>query len=1124
MFNIYKSNKMANLADALVSVLEEIPDHPMSPEWIGIQSRGMKQWIMMHTAKKLGVCTNKRFVFPRQMVDTILASCPHVKDRQYLDKGFDEALIFWSVMKLIQENRSQKALSSIKNYIKDDETGKKSYQLSMKISKVFDDYQVYRPHMLMDWQNHQLNEPLQDPVARWQSELWGKVISKESQNHLAFKATHFLEKLSIRNIDKDNIPSRMSLFGISALPQLFLEVFEKVSELIDINLFLLTPSNQFFFDIKSERHIAKIILKEKSSLAPENLYYEMTNPLLSSLGTAGKRFHSCLEAFNYHEPYDDLFTEPIRESTKPETMLLYLQSDILNLVLRKKGQENTPVNIAESDTSVGIHACHSPMREAQVLKDLLLNEFKKDPELIPDDIIVMMPDIESYAPFIDSVFGRETILPFSISDRRKRSESEFLDAFLKVLGLRNTRFDKKQILDLLLSESISKQFNISMDDIQYIEKMVMDAQILWGKDGYHRQEAFGLPAFEENTWEFGLQRLFMGMAMPENYEELVKDILPCQSLEGLDLEVLGKFAAFCDTLFSCFKTLTGKQTIEAWCDTLKLLSSSLMDRNSNNKEDQVFLNQTIEDLRENAKKSEFRDLISFDVIHALIENRFDQNISQGNFLTGKLTFCNIMPMRSIPFKIVVLMGMDEKSFPRQDFTPGFDLIKKYPKPFDKILRDEDRYLFLETLLSARLKLIITYTGMSIQDNSKIPCSGVVSELADTMDQSFIFPDGNAYHVFHPLHPFNESYFNRSGSLYSFSNDNCSIARALNKNTSEKTGQKKPKFVQGSTSSDSTEPESTELSPSAAVDEIIRFFKNPVKGYMQEGLNIKIPDMEVQTIDREVFSLSGLDQYSLGSLLVKKNMQSSLKTQSYPILKAMGALPFGTKGKFEYEKIANAAGPVIDMAKTIAAKKIFPSISFEINVEGVNVLSNFSDIREDGVYFLSFGKLNGARLLSGWIKHLCLNIGAPENYPKKTFLIGRDPKGKEPIVTIFFPALESDAYNYFKELVHIYVKGIKQPFYFFCETSWQFAQALLNQHVEPDMLKPDRDLVFKAMNKSKPNWYGGYYREGEKENRYISLCVGDNDPFESVDTLISSGFGQNAITVYKPLLENLKIIS
>ncbi|MBT3176318.1 MAG: exodeoxyribonuclease V subunit gamma [Desulfobacula sp.] len=1100
--------------EALASVLEAVPDNPMMPEWIGIQSRGMKQWITMQTAKKLGVCTNMHFFFPRQMIDQIITSYKPLENQ---GANFNEDHIFWSVMKLILENGSQKSLSSIENYIKNDETGKKLYQLSMKIAKVFDDYQVYRSQMLIDWQTHSPNEVSKDPAAKWQEVLWRKIVSKDPHNHMAYKTRFFLEKFSSEMVNKDNLPSRISFFGISALPEIFLQVFEKMSQIMDINFFLLAPSNLFFFDIKSPRQLGKMAVKEETGVDPEVLYYEMTNPLLSSLGTSGKLFHSCLESFNYHEPFDYLFQDPVNESGKSNTMLVHIKSDILNLVSRKQGDNDTPVTIAASDTSICIHACHSPMREAQVLKDLLLEEFEKDPELSPHDIIVMMPDIESYAPFIESVFTLETLLPFSISDRRKRSESESLDAFLKILALRNARLEQKQVLDLLLSDSIAKKFNISFDEIHMIEEMVEDAKILWGKDAKHR-ENLGLQPFEENTWQFGLQRLFMGMAMPENHESLVKGIMPCQPFEGLDLEVLGKFAAFCHTLFSCLEFLDGRKTIKKWCEELKKISALLIDRNFKNGEDLIFLIQTIDELKENAKKAGFKDIVSFEVINSLIEKKLDQNISQGNFLAGNITFCNIMPMRSIPFKITVLMGMDEKSFPRQDFTPGFSLIKQYPKAGDKIERDEDRYLFLETLLSARSKFICTYTGMSIQDNSKIPCAGVVSELSDIMERSFIFQKGYAYYFFHPLHPFDEEYFNQKNGFFSFSKDNCNITKALAQSRSEIKRVERNIFVRASLK------KSKDQISTITLDEIIQFFKNPVQVYMKEGLNIKIPDVEDQTCDREVFSISGLDQYILGSFLVENKTGSSNRDQLYSIVKARGILPLGKKGKFEFEKIMDIADPVIYAARAITSKRKLPSIVREINIGDLRVSNNFSDIREDGIYFVSFGKLNSARLLSAWIRHLFLNICAPPGYPGETIIIGRDPKGKKPVVSFSFPALESGAIKYFKELTQIYNKGKDSPFYFFCETSWQFVQALLKDDFELEPSRLDRDLLVSAMKKSRPSWYGGYYQTGEKQNRYVSYCVENNDPFESVQALFSSGFVENSIAVYKPLLQNLTLKS
>ena len=1104
--------------EVLIAVLKHVPDNPMEPEWISIQSRGMKQWIAVQMSQGFGVCANMNFIFPRQVIDHILTGVKPLENHnlanqdqlnQDLEKhdGLDEDFFFWAAMRIISENQSNPGLSNLENYIKKDKTGIKLYQLSLKIAKIFDDYQIYRPFMVMDWQRQNKQEDLKDPVVKWQAELFNIIVSQNLEDHIAYKASSFLEQFKGKNVGFDHLPHRISFFGISSMPEIFLHVLEKVSQFIDINFFILTPSNQFFFDIKSQKQMGQIALKQKTSMDSLDLYYEMTNPLLASLGTPGKNFHLALESLNYHEPFDDLFSDPMYESEnlspedqnpddpnpenpgKPEnshSMLSLLQSDILNLVHRKKGQENPPVKIKSSDTSIAVHACHSPMRETQVLKDLLLNEFEKDPELAPHDIIVMMPDIEAYAPFIESVFSRENTLPFSISDRRKRSESEPIEAFFKILALRKSRFERSQVLDLLLSESIAQKFNISFDEISMIEKMVQESNILWGRDKKHRKN-LNLPAFEENTWHFGLQRLFMGMAMPEDagdtgdQENPVQDIMPCQVFEGLDLEVLGRFAAFSDALFSSLEVFQENKTVEKWCKALKNVCISLMESNSKNREDIIFLLTIIAKLKENSIKSGFQKKVSFDLVFSILEQKLDQSISHGNFLSGNITFCNIMPMRSIPFKIVVLMGMNEESFPRQASVPGFDLIKKNPRPCDKIERDEDRYLFLETLICARSKFIITYTGLNIKDNSKLPCSGVVSELMDAMDQSFVFKGNYIYHFFHPLHPFNQEYFLENQNCFSFSKDNCSIAKALlNKKSQPVT------FISESFRKETKDKKPDDEVSQVPLEDMIYFFKNPVQWYVKQGLNIKIPDLKEPGLDRETFSISGLDQYSMGSFLVEKQLKLVKEEKDYySIFKAMGSLPLGKKGQLEYENITNIAAPVIDAAKNIAAKKQLSDILGEINIEPeevkpgkvnledvkpgdvnpenikpgevnpenikpekinidtmkIRVFANLSEITKQGTYYLTYGKINGSRLLSAWIRHLFLNLTATDEYPKNTIVMGRNPQKKEELLKYQFVPLESKAQNCFNDLLKIYLNAQTQVFYFACETSWQIAQIL-----------------------------------------------------------------------------------
>ncbi|MFH2091261.1 MAG: exodeoxyribonuclease V subunit gamma [Pseudomonadota bacterium] len=1137
MFNIFKSNQMENLMAALVCVLQQVPDDPMQPEWIGVQSKGMQQWITLQVAQHLGVCANTKFVFPRQMVDYVLAGfepLQTLKEQAVHSEGVNQDQLFWSILKQIKQPAKTGSLAGIADYIKSDTTGKKLFQLALKMAGVFDDYQIYRPEMLLDWQQGKVHSRMNDPMAVWQAELW-KTINLKMPHHLAFDIRMFLDLFLPEKMIRHHLPERMSLFGVSSLPVQFLQVFEKISAVMDIHLFLLVPSNQYFFDIQSSRQLDKIALNAEPGIDPQGLYYEMTNPLLSSLGTSVKTFCSLLEAFDYSEPGLDLFCDPITQEpgnklTEDCCMLNCLQSDILNLIHRKQDSDNKPILISDPDRSVQIHACHSPMRETQVLKDLLLDEFEHHPDLAPHDVIVMMPDIEAYAPFIESTFTLENALPFAISDRKNKSGSELLKAFLKLLALKNSRFERGQVLDLLLSEPIAQKFGITSDEISKIEQMVTDAGILWGKNADHRK-SLGLPGFEENTWEFGLGRLFMGMAMAEGWDELVAGFLPCQSLEGLELEILGKFADFCNCLFTRMDAITKDLTIEQWCWELKTLVRSLMEHNDQNSEDFNFLFQTIDQIGDDAAIAEFSDTLSSDIIFSLVEQKLDLSIAYGNFMAGKITFCNIMPMRSIPFKIVVLMGMDEKSFPRKTFGPGFDLIKKYPWPGDKIDRNEDRYLFLESLLSARSKFIITYTGMSIKDNSLIPCSGVVSELAQTIDQSFKFSKERDIHCFHPLAPFDESYYLKGACLRSYSRDNLCIARSL-----FQVGKVLPAFVQNQIMENGNDVQSVKipgqikpdiLTPgiltqeTIPLDDIIRFYKHPLKTWVQDGLNLQIPELTDVQEDRESFSISGLEHYLLGTCLLEKFMDQTKDIDLYPFFKAMGKLPFGEKGRMEYERIKQNAFPVIEKARQVFNEHHLPPLVIQQKISGITIEANVSDIKENARYVLTYGRLNASRLVSAWIVHLFYMILAPDRYPKKTILIGRDPDHTKPVAVYGFNDPGPGAMLYFENLIRLFCQGSKKPVILFCETAWQFVLGLARKNFDTSV-----DSICEIMNQSKikNTWSGNRVQTGEKQDRINVLCMGNNDLFDSADTLLASGFVDNALTVYKPLFESLEIQS
>ncbi len=1126
LLNLIKSNRMEYLVEALCAVISRVLEDPMAPEVIGIQSRGMKQWLTTAIAAHFGICANVRFAFPREILELALGT-PDDGDKAVLNRE----IMTWAVMDMLMAVSSGQDLfngAGPANYINNDATGRKALQLSRKIAGVFDDYQVYRPDMLAAWEGRGRAAGPPAPHVEWQTGIWKKLVRK------GVPLSERLDAFLAGKTAAGYLPERVSLFGVSAMPPRFLDAFHALARTAEINLFLLTPSSQFFFDLKSRQ------AREREALAglslsgtqevdltsgDEELFPapdDDTNPLLAALGKSGREFHSILENFDYHEPFGDVFAEPAPglsgepgddpDSRVSPPVLAVLQSDILNLVNRRAGGPYPPIPADPRDRSIAVHACHSPMREAQVLKDLLLDAFNTSPDLAPHDIIVMMPDIESYAPFLEAVFSQEPRIPYTVSDRRKRSESKTLDAFLKILKLEETRLEKSEVMDLLLCPVIAAKFGLSLEELALVDEAFDASGVLWGRDKSHRREIMGR-GYDENTWAFGIRRLVTGYAVPGGEDALVGNVLPSDGFEGLDADVLGRAVHFLSTLFRHLKKLTTEQTPEAWGLCLKQMVRAMMAEDASSEADIGFLLTAIDEMGTHADTAGFDRELGFPVIRDIIRDILDRRISQGSFLAGSLTFCNLMPMRSIPFKIVCLMGMDEKGFPRGGGAPGFDLVRAHPRAGDKQEREEDCYLFLESLLSARERFIITYTGMRISDNSPVPCAGPVAELLDAVTAGFVFTGGHGPVVTHPLHPFSPAYFDPSVSgLFSYSKPQCRIARAQEDRKTGRSEETGP-FI-GTISPVFPEPDTATDAPAVIdIQELIRFFRHPVQAFVTHTLGLTYGEPRSWSEDREPFQVSGLAQYHLGTI----SMDRACEPGIYERIRAGGLLPLGRKGRMEWERIQGLAAPVNRLAneripdETPGILRIDPDM--DLGTGPYRFRGQVGELFSTGRFVKGFGTLTPVRLLTQWVYHLLYTLGGSDR--KETWILGRGAGKSKGADALGFTGDFKGAKDMLHTLARLYWHGREQVVPFLPVPCFHLAQSLVAGGSDPS-----GDALAKAMAKARPYWTGNAYMPGECRNRYTALAFGDQDPFSGADALAGSGLLDTGLAVFTPLLENL----
>lgn len=463
------------------------------------------------------------------------------------------------------------------------------------------------------------------------------------------------------------------------------------------------------------------------------------NSLLASMGKLGRDNMYLLSQLESHEI--EAFVDVERDS-----LLHQLQADILNLEEHQDDQqiENSHHKqvVSLGDKSLSLHACHSPMREVEVLHDQLLAMFDADPTLKPRDIIVMVADINAYSPAIQAVFGNapgERFIPYSISDRTADQESPILAAFMQLVNLPNTRCLASELLELLETPAILKRFELSEDDFLQAKQWVEESGIRWGLDANTGRE-FELPETRQNTWQFGIQRMLLGYAMPESaglFETEQGSLSPYNEVQGMGAELAGKLAHFIQQISTYRSKLSHVQTIDGWRETLVSLLDDFFSVELEGEMALKSIRDTLSQLKEQLADAAFDDALSPSIISQYLQNKLSGTRVSQRFLAGQVNFCTLMPMRSIPFRTVCLLGMNDGVYPRSMPPEGFDLMTGRTKPGDRSRRDDDRYLFLEAMLSAQQTLYISYVGRSIQDNTERVPSVLVSELMEYCHQTIV---------------------------------------------------------------------------------------------------------------------------------------------------------------------------------------------------------------------------------------------------------------------------------------------------------------------------------------------------------------------------------------------------
>jgi exodeoxyribonuclease V gamma subunit len=1080
---LYTSNRLEDLAAALSRVLEQPLSSPVAPEIVVVQSKGMEHWLSLELARRHGVCANVIFPFPNRFVGEMDRL---VSGGTSLSTAFEPVWLGWRILRLLETLKGRQEFGEVREYLSGDDQGLRLLQFAERMADTFDQYLVYRPDMIARWERGEDD--------RWQAVLWREIVREvPREGHRAARAEAVVAALASME-SAGALPERVSVFGISALPRFHMDILASLARLVPVNLFLMNPCREYWGDIVSDRDISRAEAGAPDAVAASDLHLEKGHPILASTGMMGRDFFDMIQEYPLEE--QDFFLDP------GEGCLLHaVQSDIL--FLRDTGEAGEKRRVSPSDDSIRVHSCHSPLREVEALRDRLLELFESDRGLGPADVMVTMPDIEVYAPFIRAVFDApaagELRIPYSVADRTIGRESRLIESFMSLLELPRDRYSLSRVLALLEAPWIRRRFEISENDLQLIRTWAAGAGIRWGLDGRDMAES-GLPPFEENTWSAGLDRLLLGYAMAGGGSDVFAGILPLDYVEGGGADVLEKLLDFTDALRELLPRLSRPRSPAAWGETLSRILERFFEPDEDEEPETSALRRVVNELTEasNPAGAAVELDLHLEAVRWLLGRRFEKEGLGFGFMTGGVTFCAMLPMRSIPFRVICCLGLDSGAFPRTHRPLEFDLIARHPRPGDRSRRKDDRYLFLEMILSARDHLLLSYVGQSLQDNTSVPPSPLVTELLEVVDRGFETEGGGSVPekivVRHHLQPFNPEYFSgEGGSLYSYSGDNLLAARAL-----AGPQQGLPPFFPERLSEPDPGWKEVDL------ENLVRFFRNPSEFILRRRLGVRLEKPEELPEDREAFSIQGLLRYQLGRDLVRVCLEGEDPFEGYEAARASGAIPPGAAGRALYEGLAREAAAFVEQTSAFPGRQAPRDVEVELRVGDFLLTGRLEIYPDSGLVHRRFASLKPVDRLNGWIRHLVMNVaGVAPRGGAETLIIGLNTrKAVAGWTGVRFGPLD-EALSILKGLLLLYGKGLRRPLPFFPKSSWAYA------HEFSEKGSSKRTAVFKA----RQAWEGNPHKPGEKDDPYIKLCFRGLEPIEAED------FHRTSLEILGPLMNN-----
>jgi exodeoxyribonuclease V gamma subunit len=1049
-------NQLEQLRDVVCDWLSQHPLGPLEEETFLVQSNGIAEWLKIALAEKGGVCASSRVTLPARFLWEAY--------RTQLGPGrvprrspFDKSPLTWRLMRLLPGLLNHPEFGPLRHFLADEDP-ERSLQLCQRLADLMDQYQVYRADWLEDWADGkpvlrlaQGGEKELTAAQRWQALLWAALMESvdESQRASGRAQVHrqFVQAIAEGQESARPLPRRVVLFGISALPYQTLEALGALSKTMQVVLAVPNPCRFYWGDIIDGRELLAAQRRRQplrdgrdlSAVALEEMHAH-SHPLLAAWGRLGRDFIRMLDQFDDAEATNQAFPQlriDLFSEEAGDTLLAQVQAAIRDMLPL---EEHPRLSLAAGDRSLEFHVAHNVQREVEILHDQLLQMFANDASLRPRDVVVMVPDIAAFAPAIEAVFGQharhdERFIPYEVVDAAQRHGNPVLLALEWLLRLPQQRCLQSEVRDLLDVPALASRFSLQEADLPRLGQWIEESGVRWGLDKQHRQ-GIGLgPAGEQNAWIFGIRRMLLGYA--SGHDACFADIEPYPEVGGLDAALAGSLAGFVDALLEWRALLSKPVLPEEWAWRARSLLKAFFDlREEEDRLTGLQLEQALQCWLDDCALAGFRESVPLAVFREAWLDALDEPALHQRFMSGGVTFCTLMPMRAVPFRVVCLLGMNDGDYPRRAQRADFDLLALpgLARPGDRSRRDDDRYLMLEALLAARDKFYISWTGRNVRDNSEQPPSILVAQLRDYLQAGWEI-DVARLTTEHPLQPFSRRYF-EEGGLVTYAKE---WRDAHASDTSKISEKPLPPWE--------PEPEFR-----LALSSLGQFMRQPARYFFRHRLQVDFYERRLVGQDEEAFGLNALDYHTYAAALLEdRGPQEAIAAveqvlqQRTARLAREGVLPIGLMGTHWQKQLVSELVPVRKTWLRYCSR--YPIASAKLPVSfahsGIRLEDWLDKLRTDGreaVWLeLQAGRLiqqdgkhlKGHKLFHSWLRQLA---AAMLGHPVTGYIVATDN------VIEVTPIAAEEAQKNLKRLIECWHEGMNRPLPVACKTSLVYLEA------------------------------------------------------------------------------------